>query len=170
MKHTLETERLRLIPFEAHEFDLLHQTFTHPFVREYLWDNEIIPAERTQEILRVNQQHFASERWGLWKILIKSDDTYAGFVGLWLFFGEPQPQLIYGLLPEKTGFGYATEASQAIINFAFQELNYDYLLAAFDTPHNRSRKVCERLQMHRVEEKEMNGRMTTFYRIDKPQG
>lgn len=167
MKHILETGRLRLIPFSTEDFDLLHRTFTDPFVREYLWDNEIISDEQTREILVINDQQFNSKGWGLWKIIIKSEQTYAGFVGLWIFFNEVQPQLLYGLIPDKTGWGYATESSRAIIEYAFHKLEFDYLIAACDSPHIHSKKVCERLNMKWVEEKEVKGRLTTFFRLDK---
>ena len=38
-------------------------------------------------------------------------DITIGMVGLWEFFDEPQPQLLYALLPEHTGKGIADEAS-----------------------------------------------------------
>ena len=167
MKHALETERLKLIPFVAKDLDLLHQTFTNPFVREYLWDNETISLEQTREVLLTNERQFEINSWGLWKVKVKRDNAYAGFAGLWFFFRESQPQLLYGLLPDKTGLGYATEAAKAVINYAFNKLKFSCLLASFDTPHLASRKVCEKLNMKEVEEKIMNGRLTTFYQTDK---
>jgi ribosomal-protein-alanine N-acetyltransferase len=167
MKHALETERLRLIPFELMDLDLLHKTFTNPFVREYLWDNEIISREKTREILLTNEQYFENNSWGLWKVIIKRDQEYAGFAGLWIFFEDSQPQLLYGLLPGQTGMGYATEASNAVIDYAFNDLKFNFVVASFDTPHMASRKVCEKLHMKEVEEKCMDGKWTTFYQIDK---
>ncbi|ELR69501.1 hypothetical protein C900_05033 [Fulvivirga imtechensis AK7] len=166
MKPTLETKRLKLIPFELNDLEMLHETFTDSFVRRYLWDNEIIGIEQTREILTTNEELFESNHWGLWKIIVKENNTFAGFAGLWVFFGEDQPQLLYGLRPEMTGKGYATEASSSVIDYAFNRLEFNYLIAACDAPHYTSRKVCERLQMKLVEEREVNGKMTTFYRID----
>jgi len=51
---------------------------------------------------------------------------------LWYFFDEKQPQLVYALLPEATK-GYATEANQNI-EYCFNELGYQYLLASCDKP------------------------------------
>jgi [ribosomal protein S5]-alanine N-acetyltransferase len=166
MKPILQTGRLTLAPFESQDQELLHHTFTDPFVRKYLWDDEIIAPEQTQDILQANDGHFKKEGWGLWQIRTKADDTYAGFAGLWLFFDEAQPQLLYGLLPDQIKKGYATEAAQAVIRYAFEQLSFSYLVAACDTPHTDSRKVCERLNMELLEEKEMDGKPTAFYRID----
>ncbi|MEM9670962.1 MAG: GNAT family N-acetyltransferase [Cyclobacteriaceae bacterium] len=167
MKPVLLTSRLRLIPFSQSDQDLLHQTFTDLFVRKFLWDDEIIPESQTREILEQNEQHFQNDHWGLWKIAQKTDEVYIGFAGLWYFFEEDQPQLLYGLLPTATGQGYATEASRAIVHYAFQELGFSYLIASCDVPHTASRKVAERLGMQFVEERTEQDKPTAFYRLEK---
>ena len=167
MNPILLTSRLQLVPFSKADQELLHQTFIDPFVREFLWDDEIISEAQVQEILKQNEQYFRDDHWGLWKITQKTDDTYLGFVGLWYFFEEDQPQLLYGLLQTATKEGYATEASRAIINYAFEVAGFSYLIASCDSPHAASRKVAERLGMQFVEERTELGKPTAFYRLDK---
>lgn len=164
----LQTDRLHLIPFSEGEAKLLHQIFTDPHVREYLWDNEVISPEAASEILQVHLMLFEKKRWGLWRIVSLADKTTMGFVGLWYFFEEPLPQLIYGLLPPFVGQGFATEAAGRIISYAFQELNFPHIVAAMDAPHLASQAVAKRLSMSKVEEKEIDGRLTVFFRIDHP--
>ncbi len=168
MKPTLTTSRLTLIPFEKEDLAVLHLTFTNPFGRKFLWDDEIIPLETTKDILTKSETYFQQHHWGLWKILLTAQQRYAGFAGLWYFFDESQPQLLYGVLPDQTNQGLATEASEAVIQYAFEQLGFSYLTASCDTPHTDSKKVCERLGMKLVEEKNINGKSTTFYRIDRP--
>lgn len=159
---------MNLIPFAAADLELLHQTFIHPFVRKYLWDDQQISIDQSREILEQNTHYFEKQSWGLWKLMLKENNTYAGFAGLWMFFDEHQPQLIYGLLPEFSGKGYATEASQAVIKYAFEKLHFTYLSASYDTPHSASGKVCERLGMQWVGDKRFEGKSITFYRIENP--
>ncbi len=83
MKKTLETDRLILLPFSPEELEVLHRTFTDPFVRQYLWDDQVISREQTEEILQTNEEYFEKDNWGLWKIIRKKDQTYVGFTGLW---------------------------------------------------------------------------------------
>jgi ribosomal-protein-alanine N-acetyltransferase len=135
-------------------------------VRKYLWDDQIIDLKQTQDILLTNEDYFNKNNWGLWKITLNQQAEYVGFVGLWFFFEEPQPQLLYGLLPQWSKQGYATEAAKVITDYAFKELNFTYLLAACNAPHLVSRKVCERLHMQVVTEKEVDGKATAFYRLD----
>ncbi|MEM6843512.1 MAG: GNAT family N-acetyltransferase [Bacteroidota bacterium] len=167
MYPVLLTSRLQLVPFSKTDRELLHQTFINPFVREFLWDDEMISEAQTKDILEQNEQYFQVDHWGLWKIIRKADDTYLGFVGLWYFFDEDQPQLLYGLLQTATKEGYATEASKAVIDYVFEELGFSYLIASCDSPHTASREVAERLGMQFVEERTELGKPTAFYRLDK---
>ncbi len=166
MKYTLETDKLILVPFDMPDLDLLHFTFTDPFVRKYLWDNEIISLQQTKEIMSANIAFFDARHWGLWKVLVKNTNTYVGFAGLWYFFDENQPQLLFGLLPAHTKKGYATEAAKAVTAYAFQQLQFPYLTASCDTPNDASKKVCGRLNMIKIEEKQVDGKLITFYRIN----
>ncbi len=161
----IETERVILNPFTSLDLEIFHQTNTHPFVRKYLWDDRSISRDTSKEILRKTEQYFITEKWGLWKLIRKEDEAYMGYSGLWYFFEELQPQLIYALLPEFTGQGYATEAAKAVIKYAFDELQFKYLVASTDPPNESSKKVCERLEMEFLENRTIDGKSTTFYEL-----
>lgn len=161
----LDTSRLTLIPFTLMDHQLLHETFIDPYVRKYLWDDDIISSDQALDILKVNETHFKDQGWGLWKIVIKPDHSFAGFAGLWMFFDEGQPQLLYGLLPGYIGQGFATEASRAVCRYALEVLQFRELTASFDTINTSSQGVCERLGMTHLKTEIMNGKETSFYRL-----
>jgi [ribosomal protein S5]-alanine N-acetyltransferase len=116
-------------------------------------------------------KHFEEEKFGLWCIQLKGESEVIGFVGLWYFFEEKQPQLIYALLPEALKQGYATEAATRIIEYSFDELGYASLLASCDPcgiceaarPNIESQKVAQRLGMRKVEEKTVDGNPIVFF-------
>ncbi len=163
---SINTKRLKLTPLETSDHSLFLDINTDPFVRRYLWDDEMITSEMVGEILEINQKHFQEDQYGLWKIL-NTDQTIIGYVGLWHFFDEAQPQLIYALLEPFTGKGYAHEAGLAIIEYTFKRLKFKYLLAATDEPHLASQKVALGLGMTLVGTKTIDGKPTLFYRIEK---
>ena len=165
--NNFETPRLTLRPFTSDDFEVLHKIFTDPFVRKYLWDDEVIPESQTHEILKINKEQFAKEHSGLWAMSEKGKEEIFGFVGLWYFFSEVQPQLLYGLIPEFAHKGYATEASEKIIEYAFNELGFDHIIASTDEPHKASTAVLKRLDFAFVEQKNMDGLETLFFRLDK---
>ena len=163
----LETDRLILKPIVESDLNTLYQMFTNFYVRRYLCDGEIFSLQQVEEMIEQNTTLFAEKQFGLWFIETKSDQEIIGFVGLWYFFDEPQPQLIYALLPKALKKGYATEASTKIMEYGFDELGFDYLVATCDRPNIESHKLAERLGMKQVEERTIDGNPILFFRIDK---
>jgi [ribosomal protein S5]-alanine N-acetyltransferase len=163
----LETQRLILKPIATNDLHTLHEIFTDSYVRRYLCDGEIWSLQQVEEMLAENARLFAEEKLGLWFIETKSDREIIGFMGLWYFFEEEQPQLVYALLPTATKKGYATEAATKIIEYGFDELGFDYLVASCDRPNIESQQVAVRLGMRQVEERIVNENPILFFRIDK---
>ena len=48
----LRTPRLTLQPYRLDDIDLLHQLWTTPEVRRYLWDDIVITRQRAEETVR----------------------------------------------------------------------------------------------------------------------
>lgn len=165
----LETQRLALKPILESECSTLHMIFTDPYVRKYLFDDKILPLQQVDEMLKQSRTHFEEEKFGLWFIRINGESEVIGFVGLWYFFDEEQPQLIYAMLPKALKKGYATEAATRILEYCFDELGYEYLLASCDQPNLESQKVAKRLGMRRLEEKIVNGNPVVFFILEKSQ-
>jgi [ribosomal protein S5]-alanine N-acetyltransferase len=163
----LETSRLILKPTLAEDLETLHEILTDPFVRKYLCDDRIFSRQQTAEMLAESQRLFDSEKLGLWLVKTKDKKKIIGFVGLWYFFAEAQPQLAYALLPQATKQGYGTEAATKIIEYCFDRLGYDYLIASADRPNISSHELAKRLGMRQIEEKIINDNPTLFFRIDR---
>jgi len=167
-KYQLETRRCRLIPFSIKDFELFHcLNNTDTFIRKYIWDNEIIDLATVNEILAQNQKHFEQDQYGIWKLEFKENRKIIGYVGLWHFFDEPQPQLIYALLEAYTGHGLATETARCVLQYVFYQLKFNYLIAATDEPNLASQKVAQAIGMNFVEKRIENSKPILFYKIEK---
>jgi len=164
---TLQTERLNLIPFTKEDQDEVYQVFTDSYVRKYLWDDEIIDLSIVEELMIANENHFTKDKWGIWKIVSLQDNAFMGFAGFWLFFDEVQPQLVAGLFEPFTGQGYANEASQAVIEYAFKELNFTSITAAMDAPNADSIRMVRNLGMKFKESKIIDNAPTLFYELQQ---
>jgi ribosomal-protein-alanine N-acetyltransferase len=167
IKNHVFTERLNLVPFNENDIILFYDLNTNLFIRKYLWDDEVIEMGTAKEIIEKNKQHFIEDKFGIWKIQLKTSNEVIGYAGLWYFFEDSQPQLIYAILERYTKYGYATEASQAVVDYAFNRLNFEYLIAATDEPHIASQQVAKRLGMSLVDQSTVNGKQTMFYRINR---
>ena len=163
----LETERLILQPIVENDLNTLHAIFTDSYVRRYLCDDQIWSLDPVEEMLEQNTKLFAEKKFGLWFIETKSDRAIMGFVGLWYFFEEEQPQLIYALLPKALKKGYATEAATKIIEYGFDELGFEYVFASCDRPNIESQKLAARLGMKQVESRTVDGNPILLFRLDK---
>ncbi len=143
----------------------LHGMFIDPFIRQYLWDDEILTLQKTSEILDQSIKHFQEDGWGLWKIQLIHAHQIIGFCGLWYFFEEPLPQLLYALKETHIGQGYAYEASKEIARYAFGPLAFPHLIASMDKANQASQKVAQKLGMVYFKELVQDGAKTIFYRI-----
>ncbi|HEY9820919.1 MAG TPA: GNAT family N-acetyltransferase [Candidatus Sericytochromatia bacterium] len=153
-------------PILESELSTLHTIFIDSYVRKYLCDGKILPLQQVEEMLTESQKNFEEKRFGLWFVETKSEKEIIGFVGLWDFFDEKQPQLLYALLPNATKKGYASEAATKILEYCFNELGYQYLLASCDKPNIESQKVAERIGMRKVDEKIVNGNPLVFFKVE----
>ena len=161
----MKTDKIELIPIDKTDFDVFKEINVNAFVRRYLWDDNIMPDEAFREILNEVEIHFKKDNWGLWKIKLIDSQTIVGYVGLWLFFDEHQPQLLYALKPEYKGMGYATESAKLIVDYAFTQLQFANLVATMDKANVDSQKVCERLHFKFIEEREVEGKPILFFHL-----
>jgi ribosomal-protein-alanine N-acetyltransferase len=166
MNFELETQRLQLKPILASDSIALHNILTDPYVRKYLCDDLVWSLEQVEEMAVESQNLFNTQKFGLWFIETKEPQEIIGFVGLWYFFDEEQPQLTYALLPEATKKGYATEASTKIIEYCFNQLGYQYLLTSCDRPNLDSIKLAQRIGMSKIEQRTIDDKPIVFFRIE----
>ena len=124
---------------------------------------------------------FDEQGFGLWAVEVPGVADFVGFVGLHVPTFEthftPCVEIGWRLAYEHWGRGYATEAAQRALDFAFDELHLDEVVS-FTVPDNvRSRAVMERLGMTRTPDEDFDHpvlpeghrlRRHVLYRISRP--
>jgi RimJ/RimL family protein N-acetyltransferase len=147
----LETERLLLTPFALTDVEALHQLWTTPAVRKFLWDDQIIPHETVVEIVQASIQSFADQNFGFWTLRLKNQPDLIGFCGLRPMERSPneiaEVEIFYGLQPEHWKQGLATEASKAVLGYGFGKAQLERIYAGADPPNEASFQVMKRLGM-----------------------
>ena len=134
-------------------------------MRKYLFDNVIIPIERTSEEILNSISSFEQNGYGLWAVLLQNSPKMIGFTGFRDFYEPPELQLIYGLLPEYSGKGHATQLAKIMIRFGFEELGFDRILACADAPNAASIRVMEKAGMRFKKRAIVNGLDTIYYEL-----
>jgi ribosomal-protein-alanine N-acetyltransferase len=168
-----ETERLRLRPYGPADVDELQRLFGDPDVRRYLFDDRVMPREWVEVEAAANQQLFAERGYGV-ALLYRRDESAAagdeaiGFAGFRPFFEPPEIQLLYGLLPEAWGLGYATEVARALVQRAFAELGFEEVIGVTDPPNRASMRVMVRAGLRFLEQKRRDGKEVVYFRARRP--
>lgn len=96
---------------------------------------------------------FEERGWGLWAVELREAGSFIGFVGLNPANFDapftPAVEIGWRLARERWGHGYATEGARAALEFGFETLALDEIVSFTTRGNARSRRVMERLGMHR---------------------
>ena len=159
----LSTRRLVLEPITAADEGALHVLWSSPGVRRFLWDDEVIPIERTRDAIARSRKLLAADGHGLWAARRAGTTALCGFGGLWPFRDPPELELLYGVSEPLWGRGYATEIGKAIVRYCTRSLRMPTVRASTDTGNVASIRVLEKLGFRLVERRTVDGLDTVFY-------
>ena len=164
--YEIESARLILRPLTAAAVDVLHRLWTHPDVRRFLWDDEVIPHEQTAAIVETSAGMFRDNGYGLWGVSL-GDAELIGFAGYWFFRDPPELELLYGIGADHWHRGFATEVARALVRYGFEQLEFTEVRGSTDALNVASACVLEKagLQFHR--RAATDGLDTVYYRLGR---
>jgi len=149
----LLTPRLVLRPFTEDDIPAAHQVFeSHPDVWKYDPGFERTYEQRA-EIIRRYAANNDPKGEGTLAVTI-TNGTLIGYVGLQLYIlpGEPvstpEVELYYKLGRNWWGQGYAQEASQRMLDYAFNEMRLARIVTVTQKENTPSLKLMARLGMN----------------------
>jgi [ribosomal protein S5]-alanine N-acetyltransferase len=163
----IETERLKLRPLTMDDVDEIYQIWTDAGVRKYLWDDELISREETLSVIEKSLGYFHAKDFGLWVVLPRYEERLIGFCGYWFFHEPPQMELLYGIITDQWGKGFAPEAATAMLRLGFEELGFPEVIASTDAPNMASVRVMEKLGMSFLKRQTSEGLDTIYYSMKK---
>lgn len=163
----LDTARLALRPLAGSDAEALHALWTAEPVRRFLWDGEVVPWDRTREIVKRSGRLFAEKGFGLWGVRERGDAALAGFAGCWLFRDPPELELLFGVAAERWGRGLATEAAGRVVRYGFEDLGLPRIQASTDAPNAASQRVLTKLGMRLQRRAVVEGLDTIFYTLER---
>ena len=162
----LRTSRLELRPLAPMDTEPLHALWTAPGVRRYLWDDEVIPLDRTRAVVAESIRLFETAGYGLWGVRLHSAAVLAGFGGYWFFHEPPRLELLFGVAESQWGKGMATELASALLAFGLTRCRFREILASTDAPNVRSVRVLTKLGFRLERRARSKGLDTLFFRYD----
>ncbi|MEM1412394.1 MAG: GNAT family N-acetyltransferase [Pseudomonadota bacterium] len=117
-----DSPRLSFAPITDQDAELLFELDQDPEVMRYINGGHMTTMEEVHEVFipRLNAYRNPVKGWGLWKVTVKDEQRYVGWILVrpMDFFGE-QPQwndieLGWRFKRDSWGKGYATEAARAV--------------------------------------------------------
>ena len=150
---SLQTERLKLRPFNENDLQNLIDLDQDPDVMKYL-GGKLIPTEELQLMLpKLLERQPRWVTYGTWM----ADDLATGETIGW-FTLKPLPQLNneyevgYRLKKKYWGKGYATEGAKYLVNYGFNQLKLSKIIGCTDLQNQNSQKVLMKAGLKRVDD------------------
>ncbi|TDL38304.1 N-acetyltransferase [Macrococcoides bohemicum] len=124
------------------------QYYDHPF-------NE----HEVEEWIKWNIENYATYNCGLWAVILKEDGTFLGDCGITMqnIDGEVLPEIGFHIIKEYCNKGYASEAANACMEYAFNVLGFEKIYSYSTIDNLPSQKVASKIGMKKHKVFEKNG-------------
>ena len=151
--HEIATDRLLLRAWNKKDLIPFAKLNADPVVMNYF--PSVMSTEESNILAEKITTKIDANGWGFWAVECLSDKRFIGFVGL----NEPHYdmpvypcfEIGWRLSRDAWGKGYATEAAEACLEFAFSTLKLNQVYSFASLPNIRSRSVMERLGMKNMQ-------------------
>ena len=183
MELELLTERLRLTPYEIDDFDFAVEMWTDPAVVRYIcW---VLTEEEVRREMPNVIKRGGNGGIGLWCVADRKTGEKLGESSLWplptdrndvdfslIVMGQmPDAEIAIGYFfkPSVWGRGYASEVCERMLQFAFQEVELNEVVATINEENVASKKVLEKCGLLSSGRMRCYGEDSPIYRISRDQ-
>lgn len=172
----IETDRLRIRALTESDLDDMFALDSDPEVHKYLGNKPITQKEQALEYIKDVNKQYKERSIGRWAVELKETGEFIGWCGLRLYtdytFNNHTNfhDIGYRLRREFWGKGYATEASKACLDYAWNVLKLDTLYGITEKGNEGSHKVLLKIGLAYLEDfyYEPEDMMLRWYSISKP--
>lgn len=142
----LETERLVLRVLQPCDANNIFALRSNDEINQYINRKKAETIDDALKFIERITQNIARNETLLWAIELKKDKSFAGSALLWNIKKEKNEiEVGYELLPAFQGKGIASEAIKAVIDFAFNALEAETIVAVVDKRNTASLKLLQHL-------------------------
>lgn len=140
-----ETDRLILRRLEDADVEEIYRMRSDPDVMRFIR----APQNRLET---VNWLKLVSSRWdgegiGFCALVEKKNSKFLGWCGLWRLKETDEIEIGYAIAKSDWGNGFAAEAARFFLDYAFENLKPERIVAVAEPENLSSRRVMEKLGM-----------------------
>lgn len=147
MKIIFETERLYLREFTVDDVHLIYKLNDDPEVIKYVHEPPISQEIAENAIHNIILPHYKKYGYGRWAMHLRDDDTFIGWCGLKNVIDKNEIDLGYRIMKPYWGKGYSTEAAKTTLDYGFNVLKMQRIIAKAHIDNIASWKIMEKLNM-----------------------
>lgn len=149
MIYELCTERLLLRQWKDSDLEPFAKLTSNPEVMQFF--PKLLNHDESNALAEQIKFLISIKGWGLWAVELIETQEFIGCIGL-----HPQPskfefspcvEIGWRIDPKYWNRGYASEGAEACLNFAFEELKLDEIVAFTSKDNFASQKVMEKIGM-----------------------
>jgi len=143
--------------------------YSDPEVQKYTGDQIIDSIGAMERAIQVRIENYQKYGYGRWATFLKDGMQFIGWAGLAYLPEFDEIDLGYRFMTKYWGRGIATEASRAILDYAFDELKLSRIIAIAMKENKASIKVMEKVGMEfeKFAPYEPGGEDVVWYWCDK---
>ncbi|AIQ65419.1 GCN5 family acetyltransferase [Paenibacillus stellifer] len=143
----LETDRLLIRPYTLEDFDVIYGILSDSVTMSF-WPKPFDKEQVTHWIER-NMRSYQENGFGRWLVVLKERNTVIGDCGITKSEINSKLENDLGYIIDQHYWkqGYGTEAAQACMHYAFDELQLESICINMPVDHISSRRVAELIGM-----------------------
>lgn len=166
MIDTLETDRLYLRQFRESDLDAYAEMCADPEVMRYLSGQSMSRFEAWRSMAMM-LGHWQLRGYGMWAVEEKTSGEMIGRIGGWRPEGWIDFEIGWTLRRAFWGKGYAIEAAQASVKYAFEQLDRPHIISLINPANWRSIRVAEQLGETLFGKTELFDKEVLVYRLER---
>lgn len=147
--NVIKTDRLVLRTWCEEDLEHFAKMNADPRVMEFF--PSVRSFEESKDEFTLIQEGFSSDGWGLWVASLIGSDKFMGFIGIkkigYQTHFTPAVEIGWRLAYEYWGQGYATEGAKAALEYGFENVKLDEIVAMTAKQNIRSQNVMEKIGM-----------------------
>ncbi|TJZ44433.1 GNAT family N-acetyltransferase [Streptomyces piniterrae] len=147
----IHTPRLLLRRWHDDDLAPMADINADPLVMRWVGDGSVLDLDQTAEAIEGWEEEWDDEGFGRFAVELLASGELAGFVGLSVPADLPEAQheveISWRLGRQYWGQGYASEAAQAVLEFALQDRGLDRVIAINRLGNEASENVLRKLGM-----------------------
>ena len=161
----LETERLIMRPMVKDDVDEIFAMRSDKDIMRFIRE----PQGRSESFdwIKLVSERWSSEKLGFCAVVEKKTDKFLGWCGVWRLQETDEMEIGYAIDKAQWGKGFATEAAERFMQYAFEELKTEKLVAVARPENTASRRVMEKLGMQFIKTGEFYNQTLVQYAINK---